>query len=160
MCVLYTYLLCSDYVKHLPEDSKDREDSESMLYTSLLNELNKYIGSWQFCSEALEAISSTATHVNETIRQMVSGSYGAPSVLLSYTLWLYRITSVKWLRCGRDWLVMPEILSLLHTEYVPFVRLCSFYYMFVCVNRSSWKRESYWSSQGKRGSLECFFWWV
>ncbi len=33
-----------------------------------------------FCSEALEAISSTATHVNETIRQMVSGSYGAPTV--------------------------------------------------------------------------------
>lgn len=41
-------LLLTDYVKHLPEDSPDRIQSE----------------------RALEIISSVATHVNETIRQM------------------------------------------------------------------------------------------
>jgi FYVE/RhoGEF/PH domain-containing protein 5/6 len=43
-------LLLTDYVKHLPENSPDRTPSE----------------------KALDIISSVATHVNETIRQMVS----------------------------------------------------------------------------------------
>lgn len=54
-----------DYIKHLPEDSTDKEDSESNL-----SSIVELIYICCYCPEALSIITSVATHVNETIRQM------------------------------------------------------------------------------------------
>lgn len=60
--------LTTDYLKHLPEDSNDRQDSESMCFPNSRSVRSIRI-SLPF-SESLELISKVAVHVNESMKQV------------------------------------------------------------------------------------------
>ena len=66
-CVTVINQLTTDYLKHLPNDSNDRVDSESILIVQSCVLLECII---RVTAESLELISKVAVHVNESMKQV------------------------------------------------------------------------------------------